>query len=103
MSAFAQAFLRTSRAALSKGSSSSPIQKALGVHGSARYAAACRCYATAVFERNKPHVNIGKYLSPTDQLITYTNNSKVQSVTSTTAKYAIMPYELCPMDLILTR
>lgn len=58
MSAFAQAFLRTSRAALRHQNTLNPVQQALGRQGGARYVAACRSYATA-FERSKPHVNIG--------------------------------------------
>ncbi|EON69775.1 elongation factor Tu, mitochondrial [Coniosporium apollinis CBS 100218] len=58
MSPFAQAFLRTSRAALRQRTGVNPVQQALGVQGGARYVQAVRNYAT-VFERNKPHVNIG--------------------------------------------
>jgi len=58
MSAFAHTFLRTSRAALNRGSNANPLRQALGVNGAVKYAAACRNYATA-FERTKPHVNIG--------------------------------------------
>ncbi|KAJ9637874.1 translation elongation factor Tu [Coniosporium apollinis] len=58
MSPFAQAFLRASRAALRQRTGVNPVQQALGVQGGARYVAAVRNYAT-VFERNKPHVNIG--------------------------------------------
>lgn len=61
MPVFAQAFLRTGRAALSRGSYANPLQQALGVKGSAKYAQAYRNYATA-FTRNKPHVNIGMEL-----------------------------------------
>ncbi|KAE9965761.1 translation elongation factor Tu [Venturia inaequalis] len=58
MSAFAQAFLRTGRATLTRGSVQNPVQRALGLNGAVRYTQACRNYATA-FERSKPHVNIG--------------------------------------------
>lgn len=57
MSAFAQAFLRTSRVAL-RGQYVNPMQSALGSRGGAQFVAASRNYATA-FERTKPHVNIG--------------------------------------------
>jgi len=58
MSAFAQAFLRTSRATLRRQNGVSPTQFALGSRGSAQFLTATRNYATA-FERTKPHVNIG--------------------------------------------
>lgn len=73
MSAFAQAFLRTGRAALARGSYQNPVQRALGVNGSVKYTAACRNYATA-FERSKPHVNIGiyfKYINSMAQLLRF--------------------------------
>ena len=53
---FARTFLRTSRALRTQ--SSNPIQCALGSRGSQQFVNRARCYAT-VFERNKPHVNIG--------------------------------------------
>ncbi|KAF2396862.1 elongation factor Tu, mitochondrial precursor [Trichodelitschia bisporula] len=55
---YAHAFLRTSRAAFGLWRAANPLQQALGAQGAAKYAAACRNYATA-FERTKPHVNIG--------------------------------------------
>lgn len=55
---FARAFLRTSRALRSQ--NGSPIQYALSNRGQAQFAGAARNYAT-VFERNKPHVNIGSH------------------------------------------
>jgi len=56
---FVQAFARTSRAALRQKANASPVQLALGKQGSSQYLNGWRSYATA-FERNKPHVNIGK-------------------------------------------
>ncbi|KAK3047957.1 translation elongation factor Tu [Extremus antarcticus] len=53
---FARTFLRTSRALRTP--SSSPVQCALSNRGAQQYVNSTRCYAT-VFERNKPHVNIG--------------------------------------------
>jgi hypothetical protein len=58
MSAFAQAFFRTTKASFSRRTCINPIQYALGPKGTAQYVASCRSYAT-VFERSKPHVNIG--------------------------------------------
>ncbi|KAK4903023.1 hypothetical protein LTR28_001193 [Elasticomyces elasticus] len=54
----AQAFFRTSRAALRQQNGVNPVQSALGSRGGVQFTAATRNYAT-VFERNKPHVNIG--------------------------------------------
>ncbi|KAK5007723.1 translation elongation factor Tu [Elasticomyces elasticus] len=54
----AQAFFRTSRAALRQQKGVNPVQSALGSRGGVQFTAATRNYAT-VFERNKPHVNIG--------------------------------------------
>ncbi|KAK5115814.1 translation elongation factor Tu [Meristemomyces frigidus] len=51
---FARTFLQTSRALCAR-NSISPVQQALNARGRAQFA---RCYAT-VFERTKPHVNIG--------------------------------------------
>lgn len=59
MSTFSRAFVRVGRDALRQRNSVNPVQQALGVQGSARYVQACRTYAT-VFERTKPHVNIGE-------------------------------------------
>ncbi len=59
MTPFAQALLRTSRAALRQRANIHPLQQAFGLEGGAQYVNACRAYAT-VFERNKPHVNIGQ-------------------------------------------
>ena len=53
---FARTFLRTSRALRTP--TSNPIQCALSSRGSQQLVNTARCYAT-VFERNKPHVNIG--------------------------------------------
>lgn len=58
MASFAQAFLRTSRAALVRPASVNPAQHALGSKGSAQFLRASRNYASA-FTRDKPHVNIG--------------------------------------------
>ncbi|KAK4546456.1 translation elongation factor Tu [Oleoguttula mirabilis] len=52
---FARTFLHTSRALCARNSSLSPVQQALSARGQAQLT---RCYAT-VFERTKPHVNIG--------------------------------------------
>jgi elongation factor Tu len=52
-------FLRTARSALQQGNSVSPLQHALRrQNGGASVLNAARTYAT-VFERTKPHVNIG--------------------------------------------
>lgn len=53
---FTRTFLRTSRAL--RAQSSSPIQCALNHRGTSQFVISARCYAT-VFERTKPHVNIG--------------------------------------------
>ncbi|KAK3681885.1 translation elongation factor Tu [Vermiconidia calcicola] len=53
---FARTLLHTSRALRTQ--SGSPIQSALSNKGSAQFVNSARCYAT-IFERNKPHVNIG--------------------------------------------
>jgi elongation factor Tu len=59
MSLLAQACFRTGRAAFrQRRGGPNLIQQALGLQGASKYAGACRNYA-AVFERNKPHVNIG--------------------------------------------
>ncbi|OCL06383.1 translation elongation factor Tu [Glonium stellatum] len=58
MSTFTRALWRTSRTALRYQKSANPVQQALGVQGGSRYVGAVRNYA-AVFQRNKPHVNIG--------------------------------------------
>jgi elongation factor Tu len=58
---FAQTALRTGRVALrSQRAALNPVQQALGLNGSIKYASAVRSYATA-FERTKPHVNVGKW------------------------------------------
>lgn len=65
MSAFARTvspFLRTARAALQQGNSVSPLQHALRRQNGAQVLDAYRTYATATFERTKPHVNIGAHL-----------------------------------------
>ena len=65
MSAFVRTvtpFLHTARSALRQGNSVSPLQHALLRQNGAQVLNACRTYAT-VFERTKPHVNIGKYIS----------------------------------------
>jgi elongation factor Tu len=59
MSAFTRAFWRTSRTALRFQASTNPVQQALSAQGGARYVGAVRNYA-AMFERTKPHCNIGK-------------------------------------------
>jgi hypothetical protein len=53
-------FLRTVRSALYQGNAVSPLQHALHRQNRAQVNA-CRAYA-AVFERTKPHVNIGMQL-----------------------------------------
>ncbi|KAK3703909.1 translation elongation factor Tu [Vermiconidia calcicola] len=53
---FARTLFQTSRALRTQ--SSSPIQAALSNKGTAQFVKSARCYAT-IFERNKPHVNIG--------------------------------------------
>ncbi|OCK81860.1 translation elongation factor Tu [Lepidopterella palustris CBS 459.81] len=58
MSTFTRALWRTSRTALRSQKSVNPVQQALGIQGTSRYVGAVRNYA-AVFERTKPHVNIG--------------------------------------------
>jgi elongation factor Tu len=61
MPAFARTvtpFLRTARSALQQGNSVSPLQHALRRQNGAAVLNAARTYAT-VFERTKPHVNIG--------------------------------------------
>lgn len=58
MSAFSRALWRTSRNALRYNSSVNPLQQALGLQGSSRYANSVRTYAAA-FQRDKPHVNVG--------------------------------------------
>jgi elongation factor Tu len=66
MSAFARTvspFLRTARAALQQGKSVSPLQLALQRQNGAQFLNAYRTYATATFERTKPHVNIGMLCS----------------------------------------
>ena len=59
MSTFTRALWRTSRTTLRYQKSINPVQQALGTQGGSRYVGAVRNYA-AVFERNKPHVNIGQ-------------------------------------------
>jgi hypothetical protein len=51
-------FLRTARSALQQGNSVSPLRHALRRQSGASFLNAARTYAT-VFERTKPHVNIG--------------------------------------------
>ncbi|KAF2835389.1 elongation factor Tu [Patellaria atrata CBS 101060] len=58
MSAFVQTLLRTSHYAIRRQSAFNPIQYGLGSKGGAQYVGAVRHYAQ-VFERTKPHVNIG--------------------------------------------
>lgn len=53
---FARTFLRTSRAL--RTNTSNPMQCALNTSGQKQLINATRTYAT-VFERSKPHVNIG--------------------------------------------
>ena len=64
MSVFARSvtpFLRTARSALQQGNSVSPLQHALRRQNESSIFNAARTYAT-VFERTKPHVNIGMQL-----------------------------------------
>ena len=64
MSAFAQTLLRSSRYALNRdGSSRSPVQFALRRKSAVLY----RKYATEAFKRDKPHVNIGAELFPSQK------------------------------------
>ncbi|KAF2734472.1 translation elongation factor Tu [Polyplosphaeria fusca] len=58
MSAFSRSLWQTSRNALRYNKAVSPVQQVLGVQGSSRYVNSVRNYA-AVFQRDKPHVNIG--------------------------------------------
>ncbi|KAH7138889.1 elongation factor Tu GTP binding domain-containing protein [Dendryphion nanum] len=58
MSAFSRALWRTSRSTIRYNKSTNPMQQALGIQGSSRYALGVRNYAAA-FTRDKPHVNIG--------------------------------------------
>ncbi|OQO14166.1 Elongation factor Tu, mitochondrial [Cryoendolithus antarcticus] len=53
---FAKTFLRTSRSLCIH--TGNPVQRALSARGQAQFIKASRAYAT-VFERSKPHVNIG--------------------------------------------
>ncbi|OQO14851.1 Elongation factor Tu, mitochondrial [Cryoendolithus antarcticus] len=53
---FANTFLRTSRSLCIH--TGNPVQRALGARGQAQFINASRAYAT-IFERSKPHVNIG--------------------------------------------
>jgi elongation factor Tu len=57
MSSFSKVFLRTSRAAVQYQRGVSPVQNALGAHGTSRWMNGVRNYAA--FTRDKPHVNIG--------------------------------------------
>lgn len=59
MSGLSRTFLRASRSAFGQQKGVNPLHQALGAQGAARYVNACRTYAT-VFERTKPHVNIGQ-------------------------------------------
>lgn len=58
MSAAAQSFFRSSRVLLRTQKNVNPVQNAFGLQGGARYVGAVRHYAQ-VFDRTKPHVNIG--------------------------------------------
>jgi hypothetical protein len=60
MASFSRTFLRTSRNALKYQRGVNPVQQAWGVQG--KYGV--RNYAT-VFQRDKPHVNIGTFESKT--------------------------------------
>jgi hypothetical protein len=60
MSSFSRTFLRTSRNALKYQRGINPVQQAWGAQG--KYSV--RNYA-AVFQRDKPHVNIGVFLYTT--------------------------------------
>ena len=57
MSPLTRVLLRTSRAALQCQRGVSPVQTALGAHGTSRWLNGVRSYAA--FTRDKPHVNIG--------------------------------------------
>jgi hypothetical protein len=64
MSAFAQTLLRSSRYALNRGAGSkSPMHFALRPKTAVLY----RKYATEAFKRDKPHVNIGAELFPSQE------------------------------------
>ncbi|KAF2468810.1 translation elongation factor Tu [Lindgomyces ingoldianus] len=58
MATFSRVFWQTSRTVLRYQKSVNPVQQALGVQGSSRYVNSVRSYA-AVYQRDKPHVNIG--------------------------------------------
>ncbi|KAF2111360.1 elongation factor Tu GTP binding domain-containing protein [Lophiotrema nucula] len=57
MSAFSRTLWQTSRNVL-RYQKANPVQQALGVQGGSRYVNSVRSYA-AVYQRDKPHVNIG--------------------------------------------
>ncbi|KAF2452591.1 elongation factor Tu GTP binding domain-containing protein [Lineolata rhizophorae] len=59
MSAFAHVVVRTGRTAFRLQPTVNPLQTALGPSGTRRVLGAVRTYAAAVFQRDKPHVNIG--------------------------------------------
>ena len=58
MSAFSRQLWRTSRNVLRAQRTVNPVQQALGVQGTIRYANGVRSYAAA-FTRDKPHCNVG--------------------------------------------
>lgn len=60
MAPLARVAWRSARAALRQNNGVNPVKQALGVQGVQQYAGAFRNYAT-VFERTKPHVNVGVY------------------------------------------
>jgi len=53
-------FLRTARSALHQGNTVNPVHHALRRQNAVAFVNATRSYA-AVYERTKPHVNIGMY------------------------------------------
>ena len=61
MTAFAHFAFRAARCALRTRQGGVVSQRVVGVYGDAQFVKACRGYAAAAFERNKPHVNIGAY------------------------------------------
>ena len=91
MAAFIRTFaplIRTTRVTLLQQKGVNPVQQVFG-----RDAAQYRGLAT-VFERNKPHVNIGWY--PCDhQRSSYNDFGQAQSAMWTTAKYATEDFPAC--------
>ncbi|KAI9709532.1 MAG: translation elongation factor Tu [Bogoriella megaspora] len=77
MSVAVQSLFRSSRIFLRPQKGISPVQQALGAQGGARYVGAVRHYAQ-VFERTKPHVNIGKIFG-SKKLISNTADLKLRN------------------------